>query len=595
MATRRCTLRIRKLDKLKSKSHELNPVRSSGTLIGGLIGGAVGSQDKGGFLSGFSARGAGVTERNQELDRQKYARAQQQYQNSLEARKMTAEEQRAADEALMHKARAAHINLQMVVLQHQLHTMDEQGIERKNTAAREYEKAMRDNGGLLAWLNIDGQLQKVVSGDVLAKAYMKDRSIAEAPKNYVRHFIDTHDLSEIERNSNGQWVDSSGNPVNMATISSIKAIDMPISTMKTAFQMPKKTYNKIRGQNVFDPDDDGMVSITPEAVGMSYHENLEDTNKRASTKREVAQADEAEAKAAEARANVGFGSGKVSIFGTPIGGPGIDRKEYNKRYDTFSKDYVMPLNRLKKTDMEFNRILNSSKMTGAEKVTALLSAVGISGEPLQGKGFRINQAVITEHAGARNIWESAVQRANQLLGTGGPITEKQVRDYESIARGVVHDAYVAAGAESIRQGLNPDFLPKGNGKMPDQETARIYLDIAGGDRASAQKAMEPMPSRTAALPRSQGRNDCNRALAPASPNAPRNVRGKQQDRVDSTVITAATGVARSATRMRIFTPSASLLKSLSVAVPLAECRSDLYTTDRLRWVRSSAAVRHPRR
>jgi hypothetical protein len=336
-----------------------------------------------------------------------------------------------------------------------------------------------------------------------------------------------------------------------------------------------------------------MVSIPPEAVGMSYHENLEDTNKRASTKREVAQADEAEAKAAEARANVGFGSGKVSIFGTPIGGPGIDRKEYNKRYDTFSKDYVMPLNRLKKTDMEFNRILNSSKMTGAEKVTALLSAVGISGEPLQGKGFRINQAVISEHAGARNIWESAVQRANQLVGTGGPITEKQVRDYESIARGVVHDAYVAAGAESIRQGLNPDFLPKGNGKMPDQETARIYLDIAGGDRASAQKAMEPMPSRTAALPRSQGRNDCNRALAPASPSAPRNARGKQQDSVDSTAITAATGVARSATRMRIFTPSASPLKSQLATIPLAERRSDFHTTDTPSWVRSSDVVRHP--
>ena len=195
----------------------------------------------------------------------------------------------------------------------------------------------------------------------------------------------------------------------------------------------------------------------------------------------------AEQTAKDKAGSVNFGTG---IFGHQLGGPGVDRKEYNKRYDTFTKDYVSPLNRLKKTDMEFNRILNSPKMTGAEKVTALLSAVGISGEPLQGKGFRINQAVITEHAGARNIWESAVQRANQIIGTGGPITDQQVRDYESIARGVVHDAYVAAGQEAIRQGLNPDFLPKGQGKMPDHETATIYLDIAGSDRASAQKAME---------------------------------------------------------------------------------------------------------
>jgi hypothetical protein len=103
-----------------------------------------------------------------------------------------------------------------------------------------------------------------------------------------------------------------------------------------------------------------------------------------------------------------------------------------------------------------------------------------------------------------------------------------------------------------------------------------------------------MPSRTAALPRSQGRNDCNWTLAPASPSAPRNVSGKQQARVDSTAITAATGVARSAIRMRIFTSSASCLKSLTAIIPLAECHSDFHTGDTLSWVRSSDVVRHPR-
>jgi len=98
-----------------------------------------------------------------------------------------------------------------------------------------------------------------------------------------------------------------------------------------------------------------------------------------------------------------------------------------------------------------------------------------------------------------------------------------------------------------------------------------------------------MPSRMAALTSNQGRNGCNRTVAPASPNAPRNVRGKQQARVDSTAITAATGVARSATRMRIFTPSASRLKSLPAITPLAECRSDFHTGDTLWSVVQSQA------
>ena len=99
----------------------------------------------------------------------------------------------------------------------------------------------------------------------------------------------------------------------------------------------------------------------------------------------------------------------------------------------------------------------------------------------------------------------------------------------------------------------------------------------------------------AALTSSQGRNDCNRTLAPASPSAPRNVKGKQQARVERAAITAATGVARSATRMRLLTPFALRLKSLPAVAPLTECRSDFHTGDTLSWVRLSDVVRRPHR
>lgn len=166
-------------------------------------------------------------------------------------------------------------------------------------------------------------------------------------------------------------------------------------------------------------------------------------------------------------------------------------KEYNSRADKFSKEYVQPLMVLQKTTMEFQRINSNPNQTGAEKVTALLNAVGISGDPLKGKGFRITNDIIKEHASSRNIWEGAVQKLNTVFGSGGPITSKQIADYTAVAEGVVHDAYVTAAQEALRQGLPVNFLPKATaqGQRADNLTIKIYLDSAGGDSQSAVKAM----------------------------------------------------------------------------------------------------------
>jgi len=182
-------------------------------------------------------------------------------------------------------------------------------------------------------------------------------------------------------------------------------------------------------------------------------------------------------------------------FGNPIAvtpeGTRLSPKEYTSRSDKFAKDYVQPLGVLQKTTMEFNRINNNPNQTGAEKVTALLNAVGISGDPLKGKGFRISSQIINEHAEARNIWESGVQKLNTIAGSGGPITSKQIADYTAVAEGVVHDAYVTAAQEARRQGLPVNFLPKPTqqGQVPDKLTAQIYLDSEAGNIDAAHKAL----------------------------------------------------------------------------------------------------------
>lgn len=181
-------------------------------------------------------------------------------------------------------------------------------------------------------------------------------------------------------------------------------------------------------------------------------------------------------------------------FGVPVGrtpeGQTLTPKDREARQKSFNKDYVQPLSVLQKTTMEFQRINSNPNQTGAEKVTALLNAVGISGDPLKGKGFRINNDIIGEHARARNVWEGAVQKLNTITGSGGPITSKQIADYTAVAQGVVHDAYVTAAQEARRQGLPVDFLPKATqASQPiDAMTAKIYLDAAGGNKDAARKA-----------------------------------------------------------------------------------------------------------
>lgn len=188
--------------------------------------------------------------------------------------------------------------------------------------------------------------------------------------------------------------------------------------------------------------------------------------------------------------------GGADPFGVKVGtdstGRVLSRKEIDSAQKVFNKDYVEPLNVLQKTAQEFKRIDENPNQTGAEKVTALLSAIGISGDPLKGKGFRISNSVIEEHAQARNIWETGIQKLNRIFGSGGPITSQQLSDYRSVAEGVVHDAFVTAGQEARRQGLAVDFLPRATAQnqLVDPLTAKIYLDVANGNKQAAYKALQ---------------------------------------------------------------------------------------------------------
>ena len=112
-------------------------------------------------------------------------------------------------------------------------------------------------------------------------------------------------------------------------------------------------------------------------------------------------------------------------------------------------------------------------MTGAASVVALFNAIGISAEPLAGKGFRINSSTIQEHIGARGLDQAAYQKLLSLKN-GDVITPQQVKDYASIAADVYKNAYVNTANEEHRRGLPADFLPQGGGVKLDGTTAEIF-------------------------------------------------------------------------------------------------------------------------
>lgn len=172
--------------------------------------------------------------------------------------------------------------------------------------------------------------------------------------------------------------------------------------------------------------------------------------------------------------------------------PVTGAKGYQKISDSFKKN-ADDLSQTEQSYQQFQDILNSTKnndLSGAQSVVGLFNAIGISAEPLKGKGFRINNLTVAEHSQARDIREAIEQKAGKFE-TGEIITRNQLKDYAAIAEQVREQKYVSLVNEAHNQGLNADaFLPTGNGQHIDVPTARIFLKLSGGDKDKARKAAE---------------------------------------------------------------------------------------------------------
>jgi hypothetical protein len=179
----------------------------------------------------------------------------------------------------------------------------------------------------------------------------------------------------------------------------------------------------------------------------------------------------------------------IDVFGNKST---LNDKEFDKRYDAFTgSNQNKTLQTLQGSYQQFGDILRDVKsgkdMTGAESVVALFNAIGISATPLAGKGFRINNSTVQEHADALG-WSDKITRYGLKVKEGDVITPDQLKAYASIATDVYQHAFVNASNEQMRTMGYIDVLPRGNNQTIDPLTHAMYLQVAGGNAQKAAQA-----------------------------------------------------------------------------------------------------------
>jgi hypothetical protein len=185
-------------------------------------------------------------------------------------------------------------------------------------------------------------------------------------------------------------------------------------------------------------------------------------------------------------------------FGNPIGNTAIQtQKDYKTAVTAYNKDYAKDLNQLDQSRSQLSGIISNAektgKLPGADAVVGIFDAVGLSSAPLKGRGFRINNQVLSEHVeGTRNAWQSMALKLSRLTpeGTGQIVSLKQLQDYERIMDQAHHDAYVGAANDAVNRGIGIQNVPRGNGKPVDNNTLDIFLTLSKGDANKASRLLK---------------------------------------------------------------------------------------------------------
>lgn len=197
-----------------------------------------------GFAGGAVRGGAAAVGQQQQQDLIKRQQAEQQFRDQGEA------QQQDRQKTLM-QAQLQNMHSEMIARDRRSDIEDQELHDKHNAASAALEKTLTSVGGTPASIPTADGTKSSLTAPELAQAITKDPQILHAPDGFVRHFVDTTDSSELNFNGK-QWVDASGQPVNMSDKTTVKAIDVPEDAMNKKVGVSGKDINAAYGSSLVD-------------------------------------------------------------------------------------------------------------------------------------------------------------------------------------------------------------------------------------------------------------------------------------------------------------------------------------------------------
>lgn len=444
-----------------------------------------GERIAGGIARGILGAGAGMSQHGPgSIGRSMQAGAAAEANVEAGQREKTQQESQNVRQGIEQRATIAYHNNQMLMQQREADRMDTEVKAKIADSNRSFALLLQQNGGQQPPILMNG---KDINGQPGNEAdMMKFFSGADghkAPDGYSYLYVPT--TTEDGKMSHTVY-------------------QVPINTMKQPITLSGKDFKDQTGVEPPSP----TVSLTMENLIALRAKKTADDLQQTQEKRAAAEANRAEkllpsqiAESHARAANLQAGATKDIAEAKALGGAQLDTpdvtgfkpdlplggvKVYNKRLDSYKKN-IDQLAGTEATYQQFSDVLsdiNAGKdMTGAQSVVALFNAIGISVEPLRGKGMRINKNIVADHQEARSFGQDLYQKWLSLK-KGDIITPQQVKDYAGIASQVRTNQYVNLINQMHADGVKADtalgFL-KGNGRQIDDGTIKIFIAAAGGD------------------------------------------------------------------------------------------------------------------
>jgi len=188
-------------------------------IVTGAILGMASAKGTNSVLGGFAAGGAAGIAANRNMDQQKYARAQQDFQNQREAQRGQREKQadtRADTQIEMERqkntAQLEMWNKEQILHERDANLRDAEFNQRSNENSMQMQRWAHEAGGIDA--PIPGNNQ-VGNGAAMQKLYAQDPTKFQAPKGYDRFITQDHDTTGLTYDKDKGFIDEQGNPVNL--------------------------------------------------------------------------------------------------------------------------------------------------------------------------------------------------------------------------------------------------------------------------------------------------------------------------------------------------------------------------------------------